>query len=836
MNPSQLRETTMDRDTRRLVQLVIDGSATGGEQTEDAEGAEAARTEAVFDMLLAKKRSADRRKWLTEKGNLADVDGRSPMTDQNTLDFQPHDVERRPIADFTEKAYLDYSMYVVLDRALPHLADGLKPVQRRIVYAMSELGLSAASKHKKSARTVGDVLGKYHPHGDSACYEAMVLMAQPFSFRYPLIEGQGNWGSPDDPKSFAAMRYTEARLTRFARVLLSELEQGTTDWVANFDGTLQEPKLLPARLPHVLLNGASGIAVGMATDIPPHNAREVTAAAIHLLEHPKASVEELVEHVPGPDYPTEARIITPRADLLRLYESGSGAVRMRARWAREGARIVVDALPYQVSGSKVLEQIAAQMQAKKLPWVEDLRDESDHNHPTRLVIEMRSNRVDSERLMAHLFATTDLEKSYRVNMNAIGLDGRPRLFDLRSLLAEWLTFRIGDRAPAAPGAAREGARPPSRPRGLPHRLPQHRRGDPHHPHRGRAQAGADGALLAVRPPGGGGPRAQAAQPGQARGDEDPGRAGQAPGGAPGARRGPRLGEEAREEGRRGAPRRRRGVRRRPALAAGRRRGAGRGRRLRGVGPAADRAGDGDPLPARLGARRQGARGRPVDPLLQVRATPSSTPHGARPTSRRSSSTRPVAATRSQLTPCPRPGATASPCRRASTRRPAPGSSAPPSASRSALILLASDHGYGFVAKLGDLNTRQRSGKAVVTVPTGAEVMPPRRIHALDEEILLAITTEGYLLAFPVRDLPQLAKGKGNKIINIPKKRLKDRAETLAYLELALPGQTVRVHSGKQYLNLKPADLEHFMGNRALRGSRLPRGYRGVDRIEIGPVD
>jgi topoisomerase-4 subunit A len=351
-------------------------------------------------------------------------------------------IERRPIAEFTERAYLDYSMYVVLDRALPSVADGLKPVQRRIVYAMSELGLSAAAKFKKSARTVGDVLGKYHPHGDSACYEAMVLMAQPFSFRYPLIDGQGNWGSPDDPKSFAAMRYTESRLTPFARVLLSELEMGTTDWVPNFDGTLREPKLLPARLPHVLLNGASGIAVGMATDLPPHNVREVAAAAIHLLNEPKATVADLCRHVPGPDYPTEARIITPREELREIYESGSGTVRLRARWAREGSKIVVDALPYQVSGSKILEQIAAQMQAKKLPWVEDLRDESDHNHPTRLVLELRSTRVDAERLMAHLFATTDLERSYRVNMNAIGLDGRPRLFDLKRLLSEWIEFRV----------------------------------------------------------------------------------------------------------------------------------------------------------------------------------------------------------------------------------------------------------------------------------------------------------------------------------------------------------------------------------------------------------
>jgi topoisomerase-4 subunit A len=332
-------------------------------------------------------------------------------------------------------------MYVILDRALPHIGDGLKPVQRRIVYAMSELGLSASSKHKKSARTVGDVLGKYHPHGDSACYEAMVLMAQPFSYRYPLIDGQGNWGSADDPKSFAAMRYTEARLTPYAQVLLAELEQGTVDWGPNFDGTLEEPLLLPARLPNVLLNGATGIAVGMATDIPPHNLREVASACIHLLDAPEATVRELCLHVPGPDFPTEAEIITPRDELVRLYETGNGAVRLRARWEREQGDIVVTALPYQVSGAKVLEQIAAQMQAKKLPWVEDLRDESDHENPTRIVIVPRSNRIDVERLMLHLFATTELERSYRVNLNIIGLNGKPAVRDLRGLLVEWLQFR-----------------------------------------------------------------------------------------------------------------------------------------------------------------------------------------------------------------------------------------------------------------------------------------------------------------------------------------------------------------------------------------------------------
>ncbi len=352
------------------------------------------------------------------------------------------EVERLPLAEFTQKAYLDYSMYVILDRALPHVADGLKPVQRRIVYAMSELGLSATAKFKKSARTVGDVLGKYHPHGDTACYEAMVLMAQPFSLRYPLVDGQGNWGSQDDPKSFAAMRYTEARLTPFAQALLSELEQGTVEWGPNFDGTLQEPKLLPARLPHVLLNGASGIAVGMATDIPPHNVREVVAACIRLLEDKKLADDDLYDLILGPDYPTEAEIITPRAEIRKIYETGAGSLRMRAGWEEEDGEIVVTALPYQVSGNKVQAQIAAQMQAKKLPMVEDLRDESDHENPTRIVITPRSNRVDVEGLMAHLFATTDLERTYRVNLTMIGLDGRPRQFNLREMLGEWLEFRV----------------------------------------------------------------------------------------------------------------------------------------------------------------------------------------------------------------------------------------------------------------------------------------------------------------------------------------------------------------------------------------------------------
>ena len=351
------------------------------------------------------------------------------------------DFETLPLKQYTEKAYLDYSMYVINDRALPHIADGLKPVQRRIIYAMGELNLNAAAKYMKSARTVGDVLGKYHPHGDSACYESMVLMAQPFSFRYPLVDGQGNWGAPDDPKSFAAMRYTEARLSRYAELLLAEIRQGTVDYAPNFDGTMNEPKLLPARVPFVLLNGSSGIAVGMATDIPPHNFNEVVSACVHLLDNPKADVRDLMTHVRGPDFPSEAIIITPEAEIREIYETGRGAIKARAVWRREGGEIVITALPHQASPAKILEQIAQQMQAKKLPMVADLRDESDHENPTRLVLVPRSNRVDTDRLMSHLFATTDLEKSYRVNLNLIGLDQRPRVKNLKGILAEWLEYR-----------------------------------------------------------------------------------------------------------------------------------------------------------------------------------------------------------------------------------------------------------------------------------------------------------------------------------------------------------------------------------------------------------
>lgn len=443
----------------------------------------------------------------------------------DSLDLSLDGVERRSLADFTEQAYLNYSMYVIMDRALPHIGDGLKPVQRRIIYAMSELGLDADAKHKKSARTVGDVLGKFHPHGDSACYEAMVLMAQSFSYRYTLVDGQGNWGAPDDPKSFAAMRYTEARLSRYSEVLLTELGQGTADWVPNFDGTLDEPAVLPARLPNILLNGTTGIAVGMATDVPPHNLREVASACVRLLDEPKATVEQLCEHVQGPDYPTEAEIITPRADLLKIYETGRGSVRMRAVYRVEDGDIVVTALPHQVSGAKVLEQIAGQMQAKKLPMVADLRDESDHEHPCRIVIIPRSNRVDPEELMQHLFATTELESSYRVNINIIGLDGKPQLKKPQGAAVRMVAVPDHHRTSSPSIPAGQGRAPPAPVGRFAHRVPEPGRSDSHHPDRRAPESRADRAFRTVGNPGGLHPRHPSASIGASGRDEAAQRAG-----------------------------------------------------------------------------------------------------------------------------------------------------------------------------------------------------------------------------------------------------------------------------------------------------------------------
>ncbi|MDP3847160.1 MAG: DNA topoisomerase IV subunit A [Pseudomonas sp.] len=750
----------------------------------------------------------------------------------DSLDLSLDGVERRSLADFTEQAYLNYSMYVIMDRALPHIGDGLKPVQRRIIYAMSELGLDFDSKHKKSARTVGDVLGKFHPHGDSACYEAMVLMAQPFSYRYTLVDGQGNWGAPDDPKSFAAMRYTEARLSRYAETLLSELGQGTADWVPNFDGTLDEPAVLPARLPNLLLNGTTGIAVGMATDVPPHNLREVATACVRLLDEPNATVEQLCEHVLGPDYPTEAEIITPRADLLKIYETGKGSVRMRAVYRIEDGDIVVTALPHQVSGAKVLEQIAGQMQAKKLPMVADLRDESDHEHPCRIVIIPRSNRIDLDELMQHLFATTELESSYRVNINIIGLDGKPQVKNLRTLLGEWLTFRIGTVR-----------------RRLQYRLDkvEHRL----HLLEGRLIAflNLDEVIHIIRTEDQ--PKAvlmarfgltdvqaeyiletrlrQLArlEELQIRGEQDA-----------------LAKEQAKLQSLLGSETKLRKLVRTELLADAETYGdnrrspivsrseakalsetelmptelvtvvlsekgwvrCGKGHDIDATG-LSYKAGDG---------YKTGAPGRSNQFAVFIDNTGRSYSLAAHSLPSARGQGEPLTG---RLTPPP--GATFE-C----VLLP----------EDDALYVLASDAGYGFVVKGEDLQAKNKAGKALLTLPNGAKVLLPRPLANREQDWLAAVTTEGRLLVFPIRDLPQLGKGKGNKIIGIPGERVASREEYLTDLAVLPAGSTLVLIAGKRTLSLKADDLEHYKGERGRRGNKLPRGFQRVDSLLVeGPA-
>ncbi|MBK3749877.1 DNA topoisomerase IV subunit A [Stutzerimonas balearica] len=737
-------------------------------------------------------------------------------------------VERRSLAEFTEQAYLNYSMYVIMDRALPHIGDGLKPVQRRIVYAMSELGLSADAKHKKSARTVGDVLGKFHPHGDSACYEAMVLMAQSFSYRYTLVDGQGNWGAPDDPKSFAAMRYTEARLSRYSEVLLSELGQGTVDWVPNFDGTLEEPATLPARLPNLLLNGTTGIAVGMATDVPPHNLREVAAACVRLLDEPNATVEQLCEHILGPDFPTEAEVVTPRADLLKMYESGRGSVRMRAVYRVEDGDVVVTALPHQVSGAKVLEQIAAQMQAKKLPMVADLRDESDHENPCRIVIIPRSNRVNADELMQHLFATTDLESSYRVNTNVIGLDGRPQVKNLKVLLGEWLTYRIGTvrrrlqyrldkverRLHLLEGLlvaflnldevihiirTEDQPKPvlmarfelselqadyilDTRLRQLARLEEMKIRGEQDELAKERerllALLSSDAKLKRLV-------RKELLEDAETYGD---------------ARRSPIV---ERAEAR--ALSENELLPSEPVTVVISEKGWARCAKGHDIDAAglSYKAGDGFKAAA-AGRSNQFAvfidsTGRSYS--LAAHSLPSARGQGEPLTGR--------------LTP-------------------------PPGASfecvllpeDEALYVIASDAGYGFVVKGDDLQAKNKAGKALLSLPSGARVVAPRPLGSLDQDWLAAVTTEGRLLVFPVRDLPQLAKGKGNKIIGIPGDRVASREEYLVDLAVLPDGATLVLQAGKRTLSLRAEDLEHYKGERGRRGNKLPRGFQRVDGLRV----
>ncbi|PKM25030.1 MAG: DNA topoisomerase IV subunit A [Gammaproteobacteria bacterium HGW-Gammaproteobacteria-13] len=745
-----------------------------------------------------------------------------------SLDLSLDGVERRSLADFTEQAYLNYSMYVIMDRALPHIGDGLKPVQRRIVYAMSELGLDADSKHKKSARTVGDVLGKFHPHGDSACYEAMVLMAQPFSYRYTLVDGQGNWGAPDDPKSFAAMRYTEARLSRYSEVLLTELGQGTVDWVPNFDGTLNEPATLPARLPNILLNGTTGIAVGMATDVPPHNLREVATACIRLLDEPNATVEQLCEHILGPDYPTEAEIITPRSDLLKIYETGKGSVRMRAVYRVEDGDIVVTSLPHQVSGAKVLEQIAAQMQAKKLPMVADLRDESDHEHPCRIVIIPRSNRVDADELMQHLFATTELESSYRVNTNVIGLDGKPSVKDLRTLLTEWLLYRVGT----------VRRRLQFRLDKVEHRL---------HLLEGRLIAflNLDEVIRIIRTEDSPKPvlmerfglteiqaeyiletrlrQLARLEEMQIRGEQD---------------------ELAKERDKLlallGSETKLKKLVRQEILADAEK--YGDDRRSPIVARAEAKALSETELmptePVTVVISEKGwvrcAKGHDIDATgLSYKAGDgfkTAAPGRSNQYAVFIDSTGRSYSLAAHSLPSAR-----------GQGEPLTGRLTPPPGATfecvllpddNALYVIASDAGYGFVVKGEDLQAKNKAGKALLSLPTGALVVPPKPLANREEDWLAAVTTEGRLLLFPVRDLPQLGKGKGNKIIGIPGERVASREEYLTDLAVLPVGATLVLQAGKRTLSLKADDLEHYKGERGRRGNKLPRGFQRVDSLLV----
>jgi topoisomerase IV subunit A len=734
-------------------------------------------------------------------------------------------IEKMPLQVFTEKAYLDYSMYVILDRALPHIGDGLKPVQRRIIYAMSELGLKATAKFKKSARTVGDVLGKYHPHGDSACYEAMVLMAQDFSYRYPFVDGQGNWGSSDDPKSFAAMRYTESRLTPYAQLLLSELQLGTTDWKPNFDATLDEPSLLPARLPNILLNGCSGIAVGMSTDIPPHNIKEVTEACVYLLDHPKATLDDICQLIKGPDFPTKAEIISPPETIRSLYEKGNGSIRQRAIYQKEQDDIVITALPYQVSGGKILEQIAAQMLAKKLPTVSDLRDESDHENPTRLVITPRSNRIDTEQLMSHLFATTDLERSYRVNLNIIGLNGRPEVKNLVTLLNEWLIFRTDTvrrrlkfrlekvlerlhildallvaylNIDAVIKIIREEDKPKTV---LMNQFML-------------STIQADAILdIKLR-------QLAKLEEIKIREEQD----------ALSKERdelekilgsNTRLKTLIRKELKQdqkdfGDPRRSPIVERAEAQAL----------KQEDIAPA-------EAITAVLSQKGwvRSAKGHEIDAnKLNYRSGDSllATAEGK--------SNQQVVFLDSQgkaysLLASSLPSARGQGEPLTSRLKPAAGCHFIATLmGDDDHYLIASDAGYGFITSLKNMHSKNKSGKSCLKLPKGAEALIPQRIDNIAQQQIAIISNEGRLLVFPAKELPELPRGKGNKMISIPSARVAAREEFCIGMAVLHPKSSLTIHSGKRHLTLKPKDLRNFHSERGRRGNKLPRGFQKVDTV------
>ena len=739
-------------------------------------------------------------------------------------------IEQMPLRTFTERAYLNYSMYVIMDRALPFIGDGLKPVQRRIVYAMSELGLNATAKYKKSARTVGDVLGKFHPHGDSACYEAMVLMAQPFSYRYPLVDGQGNWGAPDDPKSFAAMRYTESRLSKISEILLSELGQGTVDYQPNFDGTLAEPQYLPARLPHILLNGTTGIAVGMATDIPPHNINEIADAAVMLLDNPKAGLDDVLEIVQGPDFPTEAEIISPKSEIRKIYEQGRGSIKMRATWKKEDGEIIISALPHQSSPSKVIAQIAEQMTAKKLPMLEDIRDEADHENPIRIVLVPRSNRVDTDALMAHLFATTDLEKSYRVNMNMIGLDHKPAVKGLLEILNEWLAFR---RTTVT--------------RRLQYRLDKvlsrlhileglmiaflnidevidiiRHEDDPKAELMARfnlSDEQADAILnLRLR-------HLAKLEENQLKAEQD-------------ELEKERLNLEAIL----GSERRLNTLIKKEIQEDAKKYASPRMSQLV-EREEAKMISESDMTPAEpvtvilseMGWVRC-AKGHDIDPKsLSYKAGDNYRAHACGKSNQAvvfiDSTGRSYA-----LDPLSLPSAR-------SQGEPLTGKLNLPAgatieyvvmASEQQELLMASDAGYGFICKFEDLIARNKAGKALISLPENAKVMEPKTL-ANATALVVAMTSAGRMLIFPAKDLPALSKGKGNKIVTIPAENAKERGELLVKLWLISDQASLEFHSGKRKIVLKPEDLQKFRAERGRKGSTLPRGlHTNVEIVVIEP--
>ncbi|OBY50615.1 DNA topoisomerase IV subunit A [Haemophilus parainfluenzae] len=739
-------------------------------------------------------------------------------------------IEQMPLRTFTEKAYLNYSMYVIMDRALPFIGDGLKPVQRRIVYAMSELGLNAAAKFKKSARTVGDVLGKFHPHGDSACYEAMVLMAQPFSYRYPLVDGQGNWGAPDDPKSFAAMRYTESRLSKISEILLSELGQGTVDFQPNFDGTLEEPQYLPARLPHILLNGTTGIAVGMATDIPPHNINEVADAAMMLLDNPKVGLDDVLNIIQGPDFPTEAEIISPKDDIHKMYETGRGSIKMRATWHKEDGEIIISALPHQSSPSKIIAQIAEQMTAKKLPMVEDIRDEADYENPVRIVLVPRSNRVDTDALMAHLFATTDLEKSYRVNMNMIGLDHKPAVKGLLQVLTEWLTFR---RTTVT--------------RRLQHRLDKvlarlhildglmiaflnidevieiiRTEDEPKQVLMARFNLSDEQAeaILNLRLRHLAKLEEHQLQAEKDKLEEERSNLELILGSE--RRLNTLIKKEIQEDAKKYAsPRMSQLVEREEAKAISESE----------MTPA-------EPVTVILSEMGwvRCAKGHDIDPAgLSYKAGDKYLAHAC------GKSNQPVIFIDSTgrsyaLDPLSLPSAR-------SQGEPLTGKLTLPAGAtieqvimepEKQELLMASDAGYGFICKFEDLIARNKAGKALISLPENAKVLKPETLSE-SASLLVSLTSAGRMLIFPVRDLPALSKGKGNKIISIPAANAKARSELLVKLFLISEQASLEFHSGKRKITLKPEDLQKFRAERGRKGSQLPRGlHSNVNIVVIEP--